>query len=74
MAAPGAFNVGSMICERREPGIPKTQPRAERAAEVEAATSGEEALERGRRRMGLLFILAGAALMGLAFLDVAALI
>ncbi|MBA2443043.1 MAG: hypothetical protein H0V53_11660 [Rubrobacter sp.] len=39
-----------------------------------AATSGAEALERGRRRMGLLFILAGAALMALAFLDVTALL
>ncbi len=62
-----------MIRERRDPGTLETDPTVEQDQEA-AATSGAEALERGRRRMGLLFILAGAALMALAFLDVTALL
>ncbi len=66
-----------MMRERRDPGTLKTDLTVDRAVEPDrevAATSGAEALERGRRRMGLLCILAGAALMALAFLDVTALL
>lgn len=66
-----------MTRECGDPGTLEAEPTVVRGVEPDqeaTATSGAETIERGRRRAGLLFILAGAALMGLAFLDVPALL